>query len=193
MLFRKKSKEEKVLEDIKNKKAQIDKLKEEIVTMGKLVLRDGKLEAVKDKPAVQAAPEQQGQAPMMQMPQVPPPPVMEEFVAPQANTYPPELMQQYQQQQSYPPPQSRGWDIPQQPRQAQPQYQQPRPQYAAPVALPVAVKIEMITGTVIVLEVAREQLQSFIEEINAAIDNQASLPLNNRVINGRNVVVYSFE
>lgn len=49
-LFKKKSQEEKTLEEIKKKKEQIDKLKEEIVKMGKLVLKDGKLTKVEDVP-----------------------------------------------------------------------------------------------------------------------------------------------
>jgi hypothetical protein len=209
MLWRKQSKEEKALEEIKIKKAQIDKLKEEIVQMGKLVLKDGKLQKVEDTqkpesigpvPTPPSPPldfEQQAMKVAEQVRQRMPPPYSN---PPQAEPqFPPlpQFPQQQYQQQAYPQYQQQAPP----PQFQQQQYQQPPPQYQMPPQFvqqppqypPLTVTIQMIGETVIQVNVAQEKIESFIEELNNAVDNQSSFPLGNKIINGRNILFYTFE
>jgi hypothetical protein len=223
-LFKKKTKEEKVLEEIKKKKEQMDKLKEEINKMGKLVLKDGKLTKIEDaqkeapKTQVQEAPidytnpnmddvmsqmRKQAQVPPAQPKQVPPPLSPEEYQRINRVRQQQEMAafeQQYMEEQQMLAEQQRQAEIArqrqlqmeeyqmQQARQQPQQYQQPHQQMPR-----VVVTIEMITGSTLTLEVTGDKIESFVEALNLAIDNQSSFPMNNKVINGRNIVSYTLE
>ena len=213
-----KSKEEKVLDEIKKKKQQMDKLKEEIVKMGKLVLKDGKLTKVEDiqKDEVKTQvnnPVQQTQidytdseindmvqaerirrqATLVNTPkQVPPPLTQEDYNRIQQKKQQDMMAyeQQYLQEQAAAERQRQIEAYEQQQFRQQPQaYQQPVQQQITVVN----VSIEMVTGNVIVIQVPGDKIESFVEALNIAIDNQSSFPMNDKVINGRNVVSYTLE
>jgi hypothetical protein len=210
MFWKRKSKEEKIVDEMKEKKQQVDKLKEEIEKMGKLVLKDGKLQKVEDTPK-ETVPVQSPPQPTTRQPDVS---GFEEQVANVGEQVRRETYSRQQQFSPRGPPQEyvTEGDIyggmqmpqpqvqtpfrqPQYPQQMPPQYpQQAPPQYPQyPQQAPVAVNIEMVTGSVVQIQVPIEQLDNFIEGLNTAIDSQSSFPLNNRVINGRNVVLYTYE
>jgi hypothetical protein len=187
-------KNEKALIEIKKKKLKLDnlkkeqeKLKEEIVQMGKLVLKDGRLQKVEDvtntnkgvtqeevtdvveeiQQTVQRNMQQPVQRPVQSQPRsVPPPlPAFEDAVDNEAV---------YQQPVQQVAPQYRRQQVPQPPQSFE-------------------VSIYLINGQVVVLQIPRDQFETFIEDLNGAIDNQSCFPLSNRVINGRNVVEYIFQ
>jgi len=215
-LFNKKSKEEKILEDIKKKKEQMDKLKEEIIKMGKLVLKDGKLTKVDDvtKESVTTGttvpiPEIQGYADTdvdemvqqerlrrqqgMSIPQPvqqPRPLSQEEYNSMKQQqdlyNYQQQLAQQEAEQREYMRQQQELY-------QQQQMRQQPQP-YQPPQQIPmVGITIEMVTGSIINVRVPGDKIDSFVEGLNMSIDNQSSFPINNKVINGRNIVSYTIE
>jgi hypothetical protein len=214
-MFKIKSKEEKALEEIKKKKEQIDKLKEEINKMGKLVLKDGKLTKVEDipkstlseLPSVPPVPiepdvdamvqqerlrrQQQAKATLsdnIQMPQQPVRQISQE-----------EYNEMLRRQEAYNYQQQKLMEEEQQEvlRQQQEAYQQQQyrqqPQPYQPVLPMVSVTIEMVTGTLVNVQVSGDKADNFIELLSTAIDNQSSFPINNKVINGRNVVSFTLE
>jgi hypothetical protein len=223
-LFKKKTKEEKTLDEIKKKKEQIDKLKEEIVKMGKLILKDGKLTKVEDVkedvkvakvPSTELPPidftdsnqemeqmlqqerermrRQTQQVPPTQARQVPPPlppaqvqMTQEQYQRMQQQKQMEAFEQRYREEQA---------ELEQQRQQELYQQQMRQQAYAQPQQqMPlVTVTIEMITGSTLALEVTGDKIESFVEALNLAIDNQSSFPLNNKVLNGRNIVSYTLE
>jgi hypothetical protein len=68
-------------------------------------------------------------------------------------------------------------------------------QYRPPVQeLPsIGIIIEMVTGSIIKVNVPGDRVESFIEGLSTAIDNQSSFPITSKVINGRNVVSFTVE
>jgi len=227
-----KSKEEKTLDEIKKKKAQMDKLKEEIVKMGKLVLKDGKLTKVEDTPKEEAKigtpavmPDvptsdaeidemvqqerlrRQGMATLVNTPQpprsVPPQMSQDQYNALQRQqelyNYQQQIIQQQAMQnqavnQAQAEAEQREYMRQQQELYQQQQMrQQPQP-YQQPQRLPmIAVSIDMVNGTTITISVPGDKVDSFVEGLNIAIDNQSSFPINNKIINGRNIVSYTIE
>lgn len=218
MLWQRKNKEEKILVDIKKKKAQLDKLKEEIVQMGKLVLKDGKLQRIddikRDEVVVQNSQEAVDtfeKTAKQVVEQVAPPPrsMPRQYAASQPTLLPeedivyvkqptsqsqftPQQLQQMQMQQQMQE-QYEQMQLQQQRLQQLQMQQQMTQQQAQQQLPPIMVNIELVTGSIIQLEVERAKLDSFVEEINGAIDNQSSIPLGSKVINGRNIVMYTFE
>lgn len=210
MLFRKKTKDEEILLEMKKKKEEIDKLKtkietlkKETVDMGKLILKDGKLvnadSVAKEVPQAQVQPQVQEQfneavretvvkvqaRPSQQMPQ--------QFVDPDADIIYEaprrQSVQQHEEEFDVPRP-------PQQYRQAQPVYVEQPQQYQQPRQVPrqpVMVSIELLGVGTITVGVELDKFEKFQQELDAAIDNQSCFPLDNKVINGRNIVLYTFE
>lgn len=191
----KEEEDKKVLEDIKTKKEQIIKLKKEIVDMGKYALKDGKLVKTEDiEPQVPQPPQQQAQPVQQQyVPPVQQPTDVQEaqyYEAVRKTVIPTPQPRQMPQEYAAPYPIVSPEEdfVIQEPRQQQ---YQPQPRQQVQRVENIIVHIEMITGQVIQLEVELEKLQSFIEDMNGAIDGQTSLPLGNKTINGRNVVSYT--
>jgi len=221
-LFSKKTNEEKIIEDMKKKKEQVDKLKEEINKMGKLVLKDGKLTKVDDTtkteikvPVMESPPmpQTQGydnidvdemvqaerlrrqQAPVTQQPapqvrqQVSPPPMSQEEYQYklQQDMLAYQRMQQQAQIQARAEQEAEEREMLRQ-QALQQQYRPPVQEVPA-----IGVTIEMITGNIIKVNVPGDKIESFIEALNTAIDNQSSFPITSKVINGRNVVSFTIE
>lgn len=227
-MFWGKSKEEKqkekILKQMKEKKVQIDKLKEEMNNMAKLVLKDGKLQKVEDTPKqeeplgplgnVPVPPPaldsrrpipQQYQEDIFENPRRQPTPnevqqirqqIMEENRAKQEQQLRQEQLRLFQEQeqmrmmqeqaaqrQFVPPP------MPPHQYYQQPVYQNPLP----PPVQSVVVVIEMVNGSLYKYEITTDVLKQFIEELNSAINQQTTYSLNDRTINGKNIVSYFIE
>jgi len=192
-MFGKKTKEEKIVEEMKKKKEQIDKLKEEMNNMAKLILKDGKLQKVEDTP------KQEEVKPVVQVP----PPI--EIMQPSSHDI------QYMRQQIEADNQRRA--VEEQTRQydeavarAVQQQQQQQVMYRQPVPPPqmpqmyqpqqptvVKVTIEVITGGVYAIDIESSVIKQFISELDKAINSQIVFAIGNRVINGKQIVSYSFE
>ena len=182
--------EKKILEEMKKKKEQIDKLKEEMNNMAKLVLKDGKLQKVEEKKDEV-------------LPIIPPNPpstksieydnpelAMNEAQQAMREDYRRKMQEQMLREQMVQNEQLRQQQYNEQLRQQQLRQQQ----YVQPES-PVIIKviIEMISGVSYGLEIPENQITAFLTDLDTAINNQTTFPLNNRVINGRNIVSYVIE
>jgi hypothetical protein len=56
---------------------------------------------------------------------------------------------------------------------------------------PIVFEIEVTTGTIYEVPVPVNEVESFVSQLNAAIDNQVSIVVGNRILNGRNIVSYT--
>jgi len=169
--------QEKTLKQLKKKQQQFDfyenqakKLKEEMIKMGKLALRGGKVVKADDTPMG----EQMQQAPPGFIP-APPSPQAQELQQPPAQQPP-----QFQQPPGPNP-------YPQQP------IQQPVQQtFQQPVQEPQAVeaKVILVSGEPITVTIPVSELAGFIRAIDTSINDQTVIELGQYRINGRNIVYY---
>jgi len=199
-----KEEREKIIKELQAKKAALEnlekqksKIKEEMIKMGKLALRDGKLEKVEEEKVVQTnnqqepagspfvnAPSQAAQQPMppvpepQQAPQMPPPPAPEPQQAPQ------QPMQTQMPQQAPMQPQ-----MPQQPQMQQSQIQQ------APVQEPamLGVVITLTNGDSLRVAVPEQNFSMFVQDIDTAIANNTTFRLGQQFISGRHILFYTLE
>ena len=180
-----KSKEEKLVDSMTAKVAQIEKLKNEVNEMGKLILKDGRLQKVEDVPkqVVQPQPTQEEvmeakleqearqfaeQHPMPQMPR----PIPQNI--PRAPTQ--EEIDYYQEQNRLP-----------MEEQERKQMYSMRPKQQEQQLL---INIELVNGNIIQANVSIDKFESFVSEVNTAIDNQCAIPIGQRIINGAHIVTY---
>lgn len=208
MFFKKKNKEEKIIEQMKEKKAQIDKLKEEMNAMAKLVLKDGKLQKVEDTPKEevrQAVPTPPSPPPSIDIRRQPQP--LQYDIGDQNQMQPNAHDIQRMRQQMFDENQRRLQEDQRAQQQYQEQlrmqqpvpprqfYQQPQPQFYQQPVPPriINILIETITGATYKLEITEDIFKQFTDELNAAIDGQATFTIGNRILNGRNIVSYSYE
>ena len=91
---------------------------------------------------------------------------------------------QQQRQPVYEPPRQQAYEQP----QIKQVYAQPREQQRQPEM--VTVNILLVTGVTLPITVESTQVRSFMDGLTEAIDAQTSFPINNIVINGRNVVFF---
>lgn len=174
MFFGKKNRQKKIIAQIKKKQNIMEKLEEEIEKMGKLALKDGKLQNVDNETNQQAynsSPQQESyrqQPPVQSQPQ--------QQVPPQHNFFQEFPQQAYQQPQSQP--------------MQQPQMYASRP---APQPQHVRAIIVLSTGEKIEALVEAQSIQAFISDINNAIENETSIQIGPHVVNGRYIVKFHIE
>lgn len=185
----KEKEEKKILEEMKRKKQQIEKLKEEMNNMAKLVLKDGKLQKVEDKKdeAMIIPPSPPPSKPMYDTPDNS---MQEAQQAMREQIYRKQMQEQMIQERINEEVRQRQLQEQQQ-RYAQSQAQ-PRYAQAAPVAN-IKVIIEMINGATYGIELPETQISAFLTELDTAINGQTTFPLSNRVINGKNIISYVVE
>jgi hypothetical protein len=218
MFWKRKSKEEKILEKIREKKKEIDKLKEDVNNMAKLVLKDGKLQKVES-----ATP------PQKEIPTPPSPPdelnmnlkpkYSEEDMRREYNKMieaiaPASMQQQYQQPQMapqppnyepaprqnppqfVPPPQRPQFRQPQYaPVEEQPQYyQQPQqPQYRPQPEQVVQITIVLCNEGTLQFSVPLSALENYINTLNNAMEQSKVIVIEDYIVNARNIVMYKYE
>lgn len=217
---KKKTKEEKIIEQMKEKKEQIDKLKEEMNNMAKLVLKDGKLQKVEDvqkqeeKKEINTPPSpppeldtrrampQQYQEDIFENPRRQPTPdevqqirqqIINENRAKQEYQLRQEQMRLYQEQEQMRMMQQQAAQ--QQAQQFVPPPTPPQQFYQQPVPpiQSVVVVIEMVNGSIYKYEITTDVLNQFTSELNAAMNQQTTYSLNDRTIHGKHIVSYFIE
>lgn len=212
-LFHRKTKEEKIVEEMKKKQEEINKLKQEVVDMGKLVIKDGKIQKVEDTPQpVEAKKEERVSMPepipesmnahpfvkgiAKEMSQPPIAPTMEQQQAlyeqalrQQQMEMHNQLMQrqamEYQMQQEA---------LERQRMQAasvQSQAQDYVPQTVEAQA--VTVLLHLITGEILKVDITAATFQKFTEDLDEAINTQSTFKFESINLNGRQIVYYNFE
>jgi len=204
---KKKTKEEKIIEQMKEKKQQIDKLKEEMNNMAKLVLKDGKLQKVEDiqkqeeKKEIGPAPNpplvldtrmiEQSQDNIFENPRRQP--TSDEVQQIRQQIFNENITKQEQQLRLFQE-QEQMRMMQQQTAQQQQYYQQPV--YQTPVSPPVQsvmVVIEMVNGSLYKYEITTDVLKQFTDELNSAMNQQVTYSLNDRTIHGKHIVSYFIE
>jgi hypothetical protein len=188
-LFKRKSKEEKAAEQIRKKIAQIEKLKNEVITMGRLVLKDGKLEKAESV-------QQQAPAAPVQERVMPAPPIDVEYT-------PPSQQQQMAEEDDFieEPAMFRGRPQ-QQEIQEPPMYRRPEPQeppmYRPPqrqqqrIPQDLTVEIILIEGQTVQVKVSPDNAQGLLDDIGNSIVTGAILVVGSRGINPRHIVMYQY-
>ena len=193
-MFKRKSEEEKFLEKVKKKKAEIKKLEEDLVKMVKFGIKDGKLVPKDNVQDTQESGIMNSVEPKTILKNndvdnnIPNDELYRKMVETevqkmQMNNPQPRMPQQEQEKQYM-------YEQPQMPRPVvQPQYRQmPKPE---PVI--VAVRIVATDGMQFTAQVPEEYLQKFFEDINTAMAEQTPFQLDNsQVINGRHIIYYGF-
>jgi hypothetical protein len=177
-LFRFKTKEEKMMVQLKKKIALIEKIKAEVKTMGRLVLKDGKLQSAETTQKIKEVPQE-----------VPTP--FRQYEEPSDYIELPVPKQQAPQQQYQAPQQQ--YQAPQ--RQAQPQVRPQQEQFQQPPTSPSEILVEIVlTGDITLpVRVPMQSAQAFLDEIGMSIASGSVLTIGNRGINSRNIVMYSYE
>jgi hypothetical protein len=186
-LFKKKSKEEKAIEQIRKKKQQIEKLKEEIIKMGRLVLKDGKL--TQEAAPQQSQPQQEVKIPL--------PPIDIEY------TRPKQVVEEVQEEEYVEPPMFRGQPQRRQEERAEPaifrgrpqqqqQYQQPPQQQYQQPPKDITVDIIMIEGQTVQVVVPVVAAQNLLDAISTSIETGTMLVVGNKAINPRHIVMYQY-
>ena len=178
-LFKFKNKEEKIISKIRKKKAQIEKLKNEVLTMGRLILKDGKLE--------KAEPQQQPQEQQRVMPPQAPDIEYIQPQMPEQEEEPPMFRGRPPQQEVQEPPMYR--QQVQEPPMYRRQVQQQMPQ-RQPVEL--TVDIILIEGQVVQVKVSEQNAQSLLDTIGNSVETGAILIIGNKAINPRHIIMYQY-
>lgn len=215
MWFRKKDKEktkEEVLADMKAKSEQIEKLKEEINNMGKLIMVNGKLTKQEDKPTNKNEEKVQTVTPQTQEQRIDQATIRQQqeqqqieeeirrqMAIRQEQQRQAEHMERLRQQQMYEEQMAREQAI-------QNDRSRPRPMVPPPLddfpeeirqepthhtLEPVVFIIEVVTGNRYEIPVVASELEDFIAQLNSAIDNQTSVQVGDIIMNGRNIVLYT--
>jgi hypothetical protein len=194
-LKRIKGKQKELLEFQKKEKEFYDKIlkekqkiKEELRTMAKLAIKDGKLQPVNEEEIKKMVEESEpsgspfeAQIQMQQMQQ----PQQQQF-----------RMQQPQPQYRQPQPQQRV--IPQQQPYMPPQPPYVPPQeYEEPIQVPESqgkytIQVVLTDKSVINVEVEQKNINDFLEGISEAIRDQAPFQIGNRILNGRYIMYFTF-
>jgi hypothetical protein len=198
---------------------EMDNLKEEIIKMGKYILKDGKLvkndnteqqegtqmpENIERTPEPQPQPQPQqyqgeqvpqqfqGQVPQQQFQeQVPQQQFQEPGILQQQYPGPGIPQQQYQEEPI--PPQYQREPIPQQYPGQFPQFQgQVPPQYQEQNNSDIGVTIKLVEGKSLSVKIPSSNAEDFINEISNAISTKTTMQINNTIINGRYIVYFSF-
>lgn len=169
---------------IESLKKEIGKKEEEIVKMGRLALKDGKVvpadnkESHKEMPEPPASTPQYQEQPMPQQQEQPMP------VPPQAEH--PAFQQQPLQSAPQVPPQYNTYSE----RPSMPSQEQYIPR-AAPVSEPIDVNIVLVTGQQIKVQVPENEVGNFLGALEEAVNKQILLPIGKQMVNGRNIVFFN--
>lgn len=210
-------KKEETAKLVQQKELEIEKLKEEIRKMAKLRVVDGKLVEVNDNVPQQAAqqspaartmrpePQQVYQEPVQQRPaytpqevarqaqpdiQQPRPaqrPVVVPYTEDDNDPNYPQQEEEVYQQMVQPQRQVPQMQRVQRPQVQQPQYQQPQEQEEIQV---VTFEINLSNGKIYTIPVNVQEADIMAKKIIDAIDNQASLMIGTKVINGRFITTF---
>jgi hypothetical protein len=179
-LFKRKSKEEKAAEQIRKKIAQIEKLKNEVITMGRLVLKDGKLEKAESV-------QQQAPAAPVQERVMPAPPIDVEYT-------PPSQQQQMAEEDDFieEPAMFRGRPQPQEPQEPPMYRPSQRQQQQQRMPQELIIDIVLIEGQTIQVKVSPENAQGLLDAIGTSIESGALLIVGTKGINPRHIVMYQY-
>jgi hypothetical protein len=186
-LFKRKTKEEKIVLQLKKKQKKIDALKEEMKKMAsKLKFENGKLVKAESEPKQSQEPnpfEQQSQAQQQQQ--------MQQQQSEQLHTITPPQMPPQQMQQQMPPQQMQQQMPPQMQQQMQQQMPQQQMQQQAPSRL-VEVNVVLTTGENLPVTLEQDQVQAFLNELAERVDNKTSMQIGRRIINTRHILYFEF-
>lgn len=196
-----KSKKEKLIEQVKKKKAKIDKLEEDIRKMVKMGIKDGKLVPTEDaEPSTEVKQKLNSEEELKRPAYQPQQETPQEQQLSRDELYNQMVQRQVQQEM---------FERQQQSQQSQqPKMQQQQQQYAQPEIPPQefiqkpevpadekVFKVEIVVegGLQFTVQVPREKLDDFIAEINTAMNEQAPFIIDNRkVVNGRHIIAFVF-
>lgn len=197
-------KKEETTKLIQLKELEIEKIKEEIRKMAKLRVVDGKLVEIKDDVQQQVAPQSPAAKQVMsEIPQVSRPAAYTaQEVARQAHPDMPRPQPrpvvvpytEYDNNPNYPQEEEYQEMVQPQQRQAppmqrvqQPQYRQPEPQQEIQV---VNFELHMSNDKIFTVPVAIQEADEMARKIIESIDNQSSLMVGTKVINGRYIITF---
>jgi hypothetical protein len=216
----KKNQEKQILNEMKKKKQQIEKLKEDMNKMAKLVLKDGRLQKVEEKRDVIKSEEELAVpiSPMakqvpnfdIKVPTFNNEEIIEEKLSneilqeQQRRLYEQQVAQEQQrrlyEQQVAQEQQRRLYEQQVAQEQQRRLYEQQVGQTMNIINKPtqqestiIKVTIETVGGGTFNVGVPEEHISKFLADLDIAINSQVIFPLNNRIINGRNIVSYLIE
>jgi len=175
-----KYKKKKLEKKIKKNEDKIVKLKEEMIEMGKLMIKDGKLvreEEARQPIPMQSQPEQDE---------------MEEYFPPH-QTAPEAYRQPMPQQRTNP---AYDYEMPQQmpPQQPLPPREYvPQPQVQEPQAASGMVIVKFNNGESFQLATESHKIDTILNNLAEACDNQVTVQLGRIFVNGRNILFFTYQ
>jgi hypothetical protein len=193
--WKKKDKTPSILRDMKRKRDKINKLKEEIETMGKLIMKDGKLvdsdKVKKEEQIIDVEPQPQQQPQPQQYAPQPQQQTQEGYgVTPEMvqQMQQEQMMQQAMQQQAI----AEQQEMRRQMLERQMAGARQQPQMEAPPQ-PVVIKLIMVNGGVITIETDEERFVEVKDAITNAMIDKTVFEYGTKGINGQQIMAFSIE